>query len=420
MTGRLLLALGGVLCAAAAFGEAAYAAPWCGTPTTQDRPTTVTGRTIRVVYVLPSDGQDRVAERAPRISGDVDEITAWWRGQDAEREPRFDRTSFACGLQVDLLVLRLGEAAAVLRVGETRFEKLVDAVIAQTGRSQYEKHLVYYDGPVEDDALCGQGGGTATGSGVAIVYLAACPDIPSASVAAHELVHAFGALEDTGPPHACADSRGHPCDSESDLLYQYARPTGLGALVLDVGRDDYYGHAGGWADVQDSGWLRLVTRQVRLTLTVSGRGSVESDLPGLDCAARCVTDWDEGAAVTLEALSGAGQRFVRWSGACSGADSCTVTLAAAQAVTALFAPERFGLVLSVSGKGAVAGAGARCSVARCARSLTSHVTRTLRAAPARGWRFAGWSGGCTGRAATCRVPMTKATAVRARFVAVRR
>lgn len=395
-------------------GEAAVAAPWCGTPTTTDRPATVTGRAIRVVYAIGSDGPDRSAERAPGISADVDEISAWWRGQDPEREPRFDRAGFSCGPQADLLVVRTTDTAAELQVDETRFEKVSQAVLTATG-SQYEKQLVYYDGPVQNDRRCGEGGGSATGSGVAIVYLGACAGVATASTAAHELLHAMGALEAGGPPNACPDRGGHPCDSETDLLWPFVS-VDLASSVLDVGRNDYYGHGGGWADVQDSGWLRLVTRQVRLSLAVAGRGSVESDVPGVDCAASCETDWDHGASVTLEALAGDGQRFVRWSGGCTGASTCTVALAAAQSVSALFAPERFGLVLGVTGKGAIGGAGARCAVARCARTVLSYANRTLVAVPSAGWRFTGWSGGCRGKTTRCIVPMQKATSVRARFV----
>ena len=249
-----------------------------------------------------------------------------------------------------------------------------------------------------------------------MVYLGACTDIPTAIIAAHELLHAFGALPD-GAPHACPDTRGHPCDSETDVLYPFAMPgTTLASLVLDVGRDDYYGHAGGWPDLQDSLWLRLVSQQIRLTLAIAGRGSVESDVPGVDCTASCGTDWDAGSTVVLEALAADGQRFVRWSGACTGSDRCEVRLDAARSVAALFAPDRFGLVVAVAGRGKVTGAGAPCAASRCARTARSYTPLRLRATPAKGWRLAGWSGVCTGRAATCTVPMTKAAAVRARFV----
>ena len=396
--------------------EARSSAPWCGTITTQDRPPALTGRSIRVIYAYPSDGADRSGQLAPQLSADVDAIDAWWRAQDPSREPRFDRVAFPCGLQADILSLRLSDTAAALKSSAVRGERVESQARAATGGSPYEKLLVYYDGPVDDADLCGEGAGTPDGEGIAMVYLGACTDIPTANIAAHELLHSFGALPD-GAPHACPDTRGHPCDSQVDILYPFATPgTTLASLVLDVGNDDYYAHAGAWTDLQDSPWLRLVSQQIRLTLAIAGRGSIESDVPGVDCTASCGTDWDAGSVVSLEPLPAGGQRFVRWSGACTGSARCEVKLDAARSVAALFAPERYGLVVSVAGSGKVTGAGAPCSVSRCVRTAPSYTPLRLRATPARGWRLAAWTGGCTGRAATCTVPMTKATGVRARFV----
>lgn len=394
----------------------AVAAPWCGSTTMRDRPPALTGRSVRVVYAYPADGADRSPEIAPRMSADVDEIDAWWRGQDTLREPRFDRASFACGFQADILTVRLSESSETLRSETVRGDRVAAGVGVAAGQSPYEKLLVYYDGPVNDAARCGEGGGSADGDGIAMVYLAACTDVPTAVVAAHELVHAFGALADNGPPHACPTTRGHPCDSMQDILYPYASTAPLASLLLDVGHDDYYGHSGTWPDVQDSLWLRLVTQQTRLSLTVAGKGSVESDVPGVDCASSCATDWDAGSALSLEPIPAGGQRFVRWTGGCTGPGPCALKLDAPRLVTALFAPERFGLVVAVAGKGRITGAGAPCAAARCVRSATSYTSLRLRAAPAAGWRLAGWSGACSGRATACTVPMSKATAVRARFV----
>ena len=415
----LRLAVAALLATVAALAAgvgAARAATWCGTTTTQNRPPALTGRSVRIVYAYPSDGADQSAQVAARVSADVDEIDAWWRGQDPLREPRFDRVAFACGLQADILTVRLSDSTETLRSEAVRGDRIAAGVGVAAGRSLYDKLLVYYDGPVDDAARCGEGGGSVDGDGVAMVYLGACTDIPTAVVGAHELVHAFGALADNGPPNACPATRGHPCDSTQDVLYPYASTTPLESLVLDVGHDDYYGHSGSWPDVQDSLWLRLVTQQVRLSLAVAGKGSVESDVPGIDCASSCATNWDAGSAVSLEPIPSGGQRFVRWAGGCTGTGPCALKLDGSRSVTALFAPERFGLVVSVGGKGRISGAGAPCVVPRCVRSAASYTPLRLRAAPAAGWRLAGWSGACSGRMATCTVPMTKATVVRVRFV----
>ena len=300
---------------AAAFAQASPAAPWCGSPSVQDRAPAVAGPTIRVLYVIPSDGADRTAELAPRISADVDEIAAWWRTQDAEREPRFDRASFPCGPQADILTLRLTDSAAAISPGAVRFERIANAAGAATGSLGYQKHLVYYDGPTDNDRICGEGGGTADGPGS---RSSTCR--PARASRRRLSRHTSSStpsvrLPASGPPNACPDTRAHPCDSDMDILYPFADTTPLGSLLLDFGRNDYYAHSGAWLDVQDSPWLRLVTRQVPLTVGIAGTGVVESDIPGVDCTASCTTEWDAGTTVSLEALAAEGQRFVRWSGA---------------------------------------------------------------------------------------------------------
>ena len=420
MTRRTQLALVALVGAAAVLGATAQdvlAAPWCGTTTTHDRAPAVAGRSIRVVYAYAADAPDRSAELAPRISADVDAISDWWRAQDPLREPRFDRASFACGPQADILALRLSDSTADLRRGSGRGDRIAGAVAVAVGRSSFEKQLVYYDGPVDDPDTCGEGAGKPEGDGIAMVYLGACTDVPTAVVAGHELLHALGALADAGPPHACPETRGHPCDSELDLLYPYARSgIALGSLFLDVGHDDYYGHPGAWPDVQDSLWLRLVTQQLPLSVAIAGRGSVASDVPGLACAASCTTQWDAGSRVSLTPRPRSGQRFVRWSGACAGSGACDVALGAALSVGALFAPERFRVTVVVTGRGTVTGAGAPCTSRRCTRSGRSYTPLRLRATAPAGSRLAGWGGACTGRARTCTVPMTTPATVRVRFV----
>jgi hypothetical protein len=284
--------------------------------------------------------------------------------------------------------------------------------------SDAAKYLVYYDGPANEENVCGQGGGAPNaGAAYAIVYLAACPRIPSANVAAHELLHALGAMPAGGPLHPCPDSPGHPCDSSSDILYPFASSGPLADLLLDAGRDDYYGFVGGWFDVQDSAWLRKLDAQVPLSVTVAGAGSVSSLQPGPACATTCSVEWDAGSFVQLEAEPAAGQRLLRWSGACTGSGACSLRLTAPAQVMAVFGPAAFRLAVSVRGKGLVRSTpiGMACRV-RCSRPFTSFQPVRLRAVPARGWRLARWTGGCTGRRPTCTVRMRAAATVQAVFV----
>lgn len=415
----VVLAVVAVSLAVAVIAGPARAAPWCGVVAPADRPQVLGGNPIRIIYAIPSDGLDRSAQRAPLISADVDTISDWWRGQDFARAPRFDLATFACGRQADIILVRLPQSAADLAPTQGRFDRIADAVDDLGPDPAASKYLVYYDGPIDDGGLCGQGAGFADGQGVAVVYLTACTDLPTQVTAAHELLHGFGALADTGPPNACPDSRAHPCDSSGDALYPYVPYAQLAALDLDFGRDDYYTHSGSWLDVQDSAWLRhLEAPPAVLSVTSRGGGSVQSNVQGIDCGATCSLEFDGGTQVSLSPSADPGKRFLRWSGACTGGHACVVTIGQAATVAALFAPATFRLAVAVTGKGAVRGASATIACPRrCTATVDSYLPVTLRALPTRGWKLKRWSGGgCSGSKPTCRVPMTAATGVRALFV----
>jgi hypothetical protein len=181
--------------------------------------------------------------------------------------------------------------------------------------------------------------------------------------------------------------------------------------VLDVNHDDYYAHSGTWDDIQDSGWLsHLDGPQVPLSVAmIGGSGRVWSDVPGLDCAVICTTQWDQGTAVTLFATSNATSRFIRWTGACAGNSSCAVTLAQATSVTAVFGPQTIPVRVTTTGRGTV-----RCTPV-CSKTFPAGDPLTLRAVPAKGWKFVSWAGGCKGTHPLCRPATGLALAVRATF-----
>ena len=117
-------------------------------------------------------------------------------------------------------------------------------------------------------------------------------------------------------------------------MYPFIGDGPLSAKLLDPGRDDYYGHAGGWTDSQDSPWLVRLDAQTPLAVTISGPGSVAADVPRMQCAATCTTTWNAGQRLTLSAAPGSGAKLVRWEGACSGSGSCAVDVTPGAAVTA--------------------------------------------------------------------------------------
>jgi endoglucanase len=160
------------------------------------------------------------------------------------------------------------------------------------------------------------------------------------------------------------------------------------------------------------------------TLTVAkagtGSGTVTSSVGGISCGTACSASLASGTAVTLTAAAASGSTFAGWSGACTGTGTCLVTMTANQSVTATFSPVSTSYTLTVAKAGTGSGTvtssvgGISCG-ATCSASIASGTAVTLTAAAASGSAFAGWSGGCTGTAATCTVTMTANQSVTATF-----
>jgi hypothetical protein len=380
----------------------ALAAGWCGTgPSATDLPDAVTGQQIHAIWVIPSDGADSFAVGAPKIADDVASLTTWWAGQDPTRIPRFDQATFTTGTCLDISSVRLLDpASAFAGDPNVAFNRLANDLVASGFDSLYKRYLVYYDGPIADPLTCGLGAGAFDqGPAFAVVFTRDClpPAAYSDAVAAHELLHALGALP-AGAPHECPPPhQRHPCDATNDVLYWLNPGTPLAQQVLDVGHDDYYAHSGSWIDIQDSLWLhRLDLPQFPIALTVSGAGSVASDLPGLECAASCTTEWDQGSVPALSATPGPTSRFVGWKGgSCAGVGDCSLTIDGPKAVTAVFGPTTVPVKVTTTGKGKVTCRPACSKVFHAGRSLK------LRAVPAKGWRFVRWGGGCAGTRPVC-------------------
>lgn len=68
----------------------------------------------------------------------------------------------------------------------------------------------------------------------------------------------------------------------------------------------------------------------------NGTGTVTSVPAGISCGADCSEAFPPGTVVTLTATPGPSAVFTGWSGGCTGAGTCTVTMNSAQSVTATF------------------------------------------------------------------------------------
>jgi hypothetical protein len=227
----------------------------------------------------------------------------------------------------------------------------------------------------------------------------------------------LGAVPD-GAPHGCPDDRAHDCDAVADVM----RPGGFSSLlsdyVLDSGHDNYYGHSGAWWDVQDSPWLAGSAPDRQLTIDLVGaRGDtrVSSQLIGIDCPEVCAIPWPDGDVVTLEDSAGDSDRFRRWEGACSGVGGCEVLMDGDKTVRAVFGPSTFRLALRVSGRGRVASNVRSACRSVCRTDVSADQMATLRAIPARGWRFAAWRGCRPQAKPVCRVKMSRNVAILATF-----
>jgi Divergent InlB B-repeat domain len=433
---RLLLAL---LCAVAgaalASPGAALAGTWCGNDVAQSNrvPEAVAGHQIHVIYAFPSDGADRFSSVASPIVTDLESIDAWWRSQDPSRTPRFDQFAFpGCppGLtRLDLTKVRLPRPSAAYIDVDTILERLfVDLGTAPFGFTHgWAKYLVYYDGVVDEADTCGIADTPPTlgfGRTIAAILLRSCIEVSDlgqggyvAWTTAHEVVHSLSAVHRAAP--STCPQEGHTCDNDQDLMAEFVSAP-VSSALLDHNRDDWYGHAGSWPDVQDSPWLyRLGVARPQLTVALAGAAGgakVQSEVPGIACPPQCSIDWDPGVEVRLAAVPPANRRFVRWQGACGNREEvCAVTLDASKDVTAVFGPRTYRLSLAVSGSGTIRTSLGRSCARSCATAVGAEETVRLRAQPRTGHRFVRWSGACRGRRTTCTVALTAPRSVRAHF-----
>ena len=175
------------------------------------------------------------------------------------------------------------------------------------------------------------------------------------------------------------------------------------------------------AAVSVTATFALTPSSYALTVTKAGDGdgTVTSSPAGINCGADCGENYTSGTAVSLTPTPTAGSVFVGWSGACTGAGSCQVTMSGARSVGASFGLAMYTLTLTTTGSGSgtvtSSPAGIDCG-ADCSEAFNRGTIVSLNSAPASGSSFGGWSGACAGTAA-CQVTMDGAKSVAASFLA---
>lgn len=171
---------------------------------------------------------------------------------------------------------------------------------------------------------------------------------------------------------------------------------------------------------------------IAVTNAGAGSGRVTSQPSGIDCGRLCTAEFpglNPFAQATLTANPAPGSRFAGWTGSrnCGVAATCQLTLQGRRALTATFEasppPPTQELLVATGGGGSgtvtSSPAGITCGQGQgetCAASYTTGSTVTLTAIPAADSVFYGWSGACSGAAASCAVEMDAIQTVTASFV----
>jgi hypothetical protein len=172
--------------------------------------------------------------------------------------------------------------------------------------------------------------------------------------------------------------------------------------------------------------FELEPQWIEYTVTVqlkgTGKGSVTSVPGGIECGSDCSQTYLNKTPVTLIATPAPGSVFDHWGGGgCTGSGPCERKINSSRLVKAVFTAvgNRTLTVAKVgTGQGTVTSkpAGIECG-ATCSAELDASTKVVLKATPAAGSTFAGFSGeGCSGTT-TCRVLMNEARNVTASFTA---
>jgi hypothetical protein len=154
----------------------------------------------------------------------------------------------------------------------------------------------------------------------------------------------------------------------------------------------------------------------------TGAGTVMSSVGGINCGATCSTEVVSEAKVTLTAIPAEGSVFSHWSGgSCAKSAPCEKTIKSSRTVKAVFTAvglRTLAITMAGTGAGTVKNKlfGIACTTS-CSPSIAAGKKLTLRAEPAAGSTFSGWSGVCSGTG-TCKVQMNEARSVTATFAKI--
>jgi Divergent InlB B-repeat domain len=145
---------------------------------------------------------------------------------------------------------------------------------------------------------------------------------------------------------------------------------------------------------------RLTVNLVQAVTAVgTGQGSVTSSPAGINCGTACIANFTTGATVTLKATPASGSVFSGWTGDTDCSDGI-LNMNSSKSCTASFSIKgnKLNINMKGGGKGRVTGShGSIDCVTDCSVNFPAPTHVSLRAVPAPGSTFVGWSGdpGCS-------------------------
>ena len=166
----------------------------------------------------------------------------------------------------------------------------------------------------------------------------------------------------------------------------------------------------------NSSFTQATSYELTVALSSASAGTVTSSPAGINCPGTCTTSFAQNTEVTLTAKPSSSYFFGGWSGACSGANSCSLKITSAETVTASFnAGETLTVSMTGSGTGTVTStpAGINCPTT-CTATFPQNTQVTLTETPGSNDVFASWGGACTG-SASCTIMLSASDAVTASF-----
>lgn len=239
--------------------------------TMDDRPDDTEGYMIRAVYVLPSDGKDEDLDRSGKIETSVRAWNDWLAKQTGGPKMRLD----TCDGKLDIGFKRLSKTDAQIQATEAF---VLDEIAKEMPPRDKKILAAFYGGG--STYSCGGGQlpptrvghvcamylhGTPPGPNRCDVHQVARPDIPLGYFELgllHEIFHTLGAAAACAPHQA---GEGHVSEDRRDLMYRGSEFWEIGPqTILDIGKDDYWGHGTSCLDVSKSVFLDPLPADAKL------------------------------------------------------------------------------------------------------------------------------------------------------------